>query len=178
MSKDEAMKKNWGYDPLIYAKGELTDMFYLPYFLSLYDSTTNEKITKANPVFTFGEIEAELKRIGYSNKIKVFKHFRPKIVIENVGKTSAENLSIQIDVKIPEQEWKTAFTSNAQITLSGGRVSTIFFDIDLPLNIPLPEQISFKISFTWNNIDSKNLSKIINAKWTTNDNFWSYENGE
>jgi hypothetical protein len=178
VSKDEAMNTNWGYDPLIYAKGEATNIFYLPYFLSLYDSTTNEKIAKANPVFTFSEIEAELKRIGHSNKIKVFKHFRPKFVIENVGKTSAENLSIQIDAKIPGQEWQPAFTSNAQITLSGGQVSTIFFDIDLPHNFPLSEQISFKITFSWIDIHLKNLSKIINTKWTTNDNFWSYESGE
>jgi hypothetical protein len=178
VSKDEAMNTNWGYDPLIYAKGEATNVFYLPYFLSLYDSKTNEKIANANPVFTFSEIETELKRIGYCNNIMVFKHFRPKFVIENMGKTSADNLSIQIDAKIPGQEWQPTFSSNVQITLSGGQVSTIFFDIDLPLNIPLPEQISFKITFSWIDIHSKNLSNIINSKWTTKDNLWSYENGE
>ena len=178
VTKDEAMKTNWGYDPLIYAKGEATNIFYLPYFLSLYDLTTNEKISKANPVFTFSEIEAELKRIGHSNKIMVFKHFKPKFEIENMGKISVENLSIQIDAKIPGQEWQSAFTSNAQITLSGGQVSTIITDFELPVNIALPAQISFKITFTWIDIHSKNLSKTINAKWTTNDNFWSYDSGK
>jgi hypothetical protein len=178
MSKDEALNTNWGYKPLIFLKGEATNRVYLPYFLSLYDCKTNKKITEANQIFTFSEIETELKRIGHSKDVKVFKQLRPKFVIENAGKVSAENLCIQIDSKIPGQEWQSAFTSNAQITLSGGQASTIFLDIELPLTIPLPEQISFKITFTWIDIHSKNLSKIINAKWTLNDNLWSYENSE
>ena len=35
-------------------------IFFLPFYLSMRDSSTNEPITRANPVFTIAEMEAEL----------------------------------------------------------------------------------------------------------------------
>lgn len=178
ITKEDALKTKWGYEPHIYAKGEATNLFSLPYFLSLHDLTTNERLTKVNPIFTIDEIEPELKRIGYTKEVTAYRYFKPKFTIENMGKTSTENLSIKVDAKLPGQEWLSAFTSNSKISLSSGQVSTFFIELELPLNIELPKHINFRINLNWKDIHSKSVSRLIDAKWTTNDNFWSYGNDE
>lgn len=178
VSKEEAMHTIWGYDPLIYAKGEATNIFFLPYYLSIHDSATNEKLSRANPVFTIEEVKVELKRIGQTNKVNIYKLFRPKFIFENMGKTSAKNVSIKVDAKFPNQEWQPAFTSNSTMALSGGQSSSIYFDFELPLKVEHPKQLNFRISIRWLDTNSKLVDKIIYAKWTSNDNFWSYDNGE
>jgi hypothetical protein len=176
VTKDEAMNIQWGYKPLIYVKAEATNIYTLPYYLSLYDSETNQRIARANPVFTITEAENELKRIDHKNKVFIFKFFRPLFIVENMGKTVAENLSIKVDAKLPNQEWQPAFTSNAIVNLSGGQTSLIYFDFELPFELELPKQINFRINFQWEDSNNKIFTKIIGAKWTTVDNFWSYEN--
>jgi hypothetical protein len=176
--KDEAMNIDWGYKPEIYAKGEATDIFFLPFYLSLRDSSTNEPIMRANPVFTIAEVEKELKRIGHKNKVFVFKHLKPKFVIENMGKTPVEDLNIQVDTKTPGQNWQSAFTSNSKLTLASGQTTTFFIEIEFPFEIELPKEINFSLSLEWKNIHGKSTSKKTYAKWTSEDNFWSYDNGE
>ncbi|MHA8061409.1 hypothetical protein PQG22_09050 [Aquirufa beregesia] len=178
VGKDEAMSTTWGYKPEIYAKGEASNVFFLPFYLSLHDSITNEVLKNANPVFTIGEVETEVKRIGHPNKVFVFKHFRPKFIIENMGNTSADNLAIRVDAKKSENEWQQVFNSTSKITLAGGQQSTFFIDFELPAEIEVPKQFNFRLSLEWINIHGKIESKIINTKWTSDDNFWSYDLGE
>jgi hypothetical protein len=175
LSKEEAMNIQWGYDPSIYGKGEASDRFVVPYYLSLRDANTNVLVPNTNPVFTLPEIEQELKRIDFKGKVIVYRLFKPKFEIENMGKTEIKELSINIDAKLPNQEWNRAFTSNAKINLTGSQKSTVFFSFEIPVEIILPEQISFKVHFNYLNYKNKKTEKIIGAKWTTNDNFWSYE---
>jgi len=178
VGQNEAMNIDWGYKPEIYAKGEASNIFFLPFYLSMRDSSTNEPITRANPVFTIAEMEAELKRIGHKNKVFIFKHLKPKFVVENMGKTSVEDLTIQVDAKIPGQECQSAFTSNSKMTLAGGQLSTFFIEIEFPFEIELPKEINFRLFLEWKNIHGKSASKKTYAKWTSADNFWSYDNGE
>jgi len=175
LTKEEAMSIQWGYDPHIYGKGEASDKFVIPYRLTLRDANTNELISNINPVFTFQEVEQELKRVGFKGKVKISKLFKPIFVIENMGKTEVRSLTIIIDAKLPEQEWNRAFTSNTPINLTGSQKSTVHFSFELPVETILPEQISFKIHFKYLDYNNKETEKIIGAKWTTNDNFWSYE---
>jgi hypothetical protein len=175
ISKEEAMSIPWGYDPTIYGKGEATDKFVVPYCLTLRDENTNELIPNTNPVFTIHEVEQELKRIGFTGKVKIYKQFKPKFEIENMGKTEVRELSIFIDAKLPNQEWSRAFTSNTKINLTGSQKSTVFFSFELPVAISLPEQISFKVHFNFLDYKNQKVEKVIGAKWTSNDNFWSYE---
>ena len=84
-------------------------------------------------------------------------------------------LSITIDAKLPNQNWERAFTSNSLINLNGAQTSLVYFSFELPIETLLPEQISFKIHFKYLNYKNIKTEKIIGAKWTTNDNFWSYE---
>ena len=175
LSKEEAMSTPWGYDPTIYGKGEASDKFVLPYYLTLRDAATNLLVPNVNPVFTLPEIEQELIRINFKGKVIVYRLFKPKFEIENMGKTEIKELSINIDAKLPNQEWNRAFTSNAKINLTGNQKSTVTFSFEIPVGIKLPDQISFKVHFNYLNYKSKIIEKIIGAKWTTNDNFWSYE---
>lgn len=174
ITAEEAHSTEWGYKPDIYAKGEATNNYTLPYHLIARDSANN-KIEGINQAFTIAEIEQELHRIHYEGKnVIVNKFFRPKFVFENMGKTETRELSISIDSKLPDQDWQNAFTSNASINLAGGHSSTVNFDFELPVNLKLPQQISFRVFLKFKDVNNKTIEKFINVKWTPNDNFWSY----
>lgn len=92
------------------------------------------------------DVDRELKRINYKeDTVTLAKLFRPNFVFENMGKTEAQDLSINISAKLPGQQWQEAFTSNARISLAGGQASTVYFDLELPFHTDLPEQVSFRI---------------------------------
>jgi hypothetical protein len=178
ITHDEAHNKNWGYNPLIYAKGEATDLYVLPYKLVARDSFNN-KIERVNSVYTLTEIQQELNRIQFKGKShSVAMLFRPKFTFENMGKTVTQELSIIIDAKLPKQSWQNAFTSNTTINLSGGQTTSVHFDFELPIGIELPPQISFRISLKYKDVNNEMVKKELFAKWTTTNNFWSYEEKE
>jgi hypothetical protein len=175
LNESEAHSTEWGYKPDIYGKGEAMDNYVLPYYLIVRDSTNN-KIEGINKAFTIVEIHQELQRINYKGKnIIINKFFRPKFVFENMGKTETKELTIKIDAKLPDQDWLNVFTSNTSINLAGGQSSAIVFDFELPLNLQLPRQISFKVFLKFKDVNDRSIEKFISVKWTTNDNFWSYE---
>lgn len=174
ITKDEAFKTQWGYEPLIYSKDETNNLFVLPYTLTARNVKTKERIN-INTSHTLAEIDQELKRINFHEQALLLKLFRPKFIIENMGKTEVRKLSIKIDAKLPNEEWHNAFTSSANINLAGSQTCTLFFDFEIPFDLKLPRQISFKIHMTFNDANGLNQEKVILAKWTTNDNFWSYE---
>lgn len=175
LTKEEAMNREWGYKPLVYEKGEASNLVVVPYCLTLRDATSNIPVPNINPVYTISEVEQELKRIGFSGKVRIFKLFKPTFRIENMGKTELKKLSITIDAKLPEQEWTRVFTSNSEINLNGSQISTVYFGFELPIEALLPEQIGFKVHFKYLNYKNNETEKIIGAKWTNEDNFWSYE---
>ena len=175
ITAEEAHSTEWGYKPDIYEKGEASNNYSLPYYLIARDSSNN-KIEGINKVFTLIQIKQELIRINYKGKnVIANKLFRPKFIFENMGKTDARELSINIEAKLPNQEWQNAFTSNASISLAGGQSSTVHFDFELPIDLELPQQISFKVFLKFKDVNNKSIEKFISVKWTPNDNFWSYE---
>jgi hypothetical protein len=109
-SKEEAMKTQWGYDPLLFEKGEATDKYVVPYYLTLRDVNTNKLLPNVNPVYTISEVDQVLKSIDYKGKVIINRLFKPKFGIENMGKTEVRELSIVIDAKLPNQEWNRAFS--------------------------------------------------------------------
>jgi hypothetical protein len=176
ISISEAQKLDWGYQPDLYGKGEATGIVYLPYYLSLYNPESNEKIPRVNQVFTIDEAKQELLRLDYRGDINVFKHFKPRITIENMGKTTAKDFTCSVHLKLPNIEWQNAFISNALINLSGGQQTQIMFEFEFPFDIQIPELLRCKIRFEWKNANGKIENKTIGAKWTSSDGIWSYEN--
>ena len=174
-SKEEAMNKQWGYEPTIYLKAETSNIVQVPYRLTLRDVNTNELVPNINSVFTIQEVKQEIARTGFKGDVRIYKLFKPRFEIENMGKTEVKELSITIDAKLPNKDWNRAFTSNAKINLAGSQKSMVHFSFELPIETILPEQISFKIHFNYLDYKNTRVEKNIGAKWTTNDNFWSYE---
>lgn len=174
LSKDQAFKMSWGYKPTIFGSGDLDDMYILPYRLVVRESLTNELISSINSCYTIEEVEAELTRIKFKGKVNVLREFTIKIELLNKGKTDVNDLGIQVDAKIDEEDWQSAFTSNAVIALSTEQNSTIHFKIEFPVQLSLPNVISLKIHMLYKDVHSNSLSKVVNAKWTSVDNFWSY----
>lgn len=176
ITKEQAFNTQWGYDPHIYATGEASNIFVLPYYLKLRKTDNNEDIQRSNPVFTIEEVRNELKRIDYRGKFSIYKLFRPKFEVENAGKTEINLKSINIDAKhANSDEWRRAFTSNTEITLAGNQKTTVHFDWEVPLNSTLPDQITYKIYFKYVNHNGKTIEKTVGVKWTSKDNYWSYE---
>jgi len=176
ISKDEAVNTNWGYDLLVFGAGELDDMYILPYRLIVRDVISNNIITAINSCYTIEEIQKELKRIDFKGNVHVFKTFTVKFELENRGKTDANDIEVKVMFKHDKIEWQEAFKSNAKIDLSAEQISTVLFEFDFPLEIKLPNEMFYKILIDYKNIHDKMSKKEINAKWSSNDNYWSYSN--
>jgi hypothetical protein len=174
LTKDEAMKTDWGYEASIYSSGETSDVVQIPYHLVARDLTTKEKVIGVNPVFTIQDVREELIRVGYKNKVFITRLFRPRFVFENIGKTDATDLLIEIDAKLPNEDWKNAFKANTLITLAASQTCTVTFDIELPIGTELPEALSFKVHLTFKDIHKEVIKRETKAKWTSSDNYWSY----
>lgn len=170
------MAKNWGYDPLIFGAGEFNEMYILPYKLTVRNAESNELITTINACYTIDEIKKELERVACKGNVHIYKNFKAKLEFENRGKTDANNLDIKIKAKHDNLEWQDAFTTNTKIILAADQITTTMFEFDFPINSKLPEELHFKILLNFDNIHDNNIDKEINAKWTSNDNFWSYNN--
>jgi hypothetical protein len=138
------------------------------------DITTKEKVDRFNPVFTVHEVAEELNRIGYKNKVFITRLFKPYFAFENLGKTNAIDLMIEIDAKLPNEEWKSAFKANTTITLVPSQPNNVTFDMELPIELPLPAALNFRIRFSYKDVNNNIIKTEIKAKWTSNDNYWSY----
>jgi len=174
LTKDEATKTNWGYDPLIYSLGESYNIFQIPYRLVARDSTTRERVARVNPVFTLQEMNDELGRIGYNGEVFITRLFRPIFILENTGKTDAIDLSIEILSKTANEEWHSAFKSNTLIKLAGSQSSLVSFDVEFPIQAQLPPALNFRVELSYKDIHDNLIKTEIKVKWTSNDNFWSY----
>ncbi len=174
VTNEEAQKMNWGYDPLIYSSGETFDLFQIPYHLVARNITSKEKIKNVNPVFTLQEMEIELARVGYKGKINLTRLFRPRFILENTGKTDANDLDIEIFAKPENGEWHSAFKSNTLVKLVGSQTSTVYFDIEFPIERQLPTALNFKVELAYKDVHSNLIKTETKAKWTSNDNYWSY----
>jgi hypothetical protein len=178
MTKDEALKIDWGYDANIYVKGDGSEVAYIPYFLRIRKDQSGEILPNVNPVLKISEISSELQRIKYAEKVKIYKVFKPSLIIENTGKTIADQLSIKIQAKTKGQDWQNAFNSNSIISLAGDQSTSVYFEIEFPIYAQMPEDILLKIQIQWVDIHSTKQSKIINAKWSSKNNQWSYISDE
>ncbi len=179
LTTEEAKNTNWGHNAYIFKKEE-TDLFYMPYHLSLVDKLTNKKLENTNPIFTIDEAVLELKRLDKKvNKVSIQQSFRAKMIIENLGKTPARNLSITVDAKLPNEQWQNAFIPNSKLNLAGSQSTTIFIDFGFPLELGLPSTVHLKTTFAWfDETRKQEMTKTTMTKWTSKDNFWSHDNLE
>jgi hypothetical protein len=178
MTKIEAFETDWGYDPNIYVKGDGSEVAYVPYFLRMRNDKNGEILPNVNPVLKISEVTNELQRIKYTEKIKISKVFKPSLIIENIGKTIADELSINIQAKVQDQDWQNAFNSNSIISLAGGQGTSVQFEIEFPIYAEIPEDILFQIQMKWIDLHSTKQTKVINAKWSSKNNQWSYIRNE
>lgn len=174
LSSIEAQNTIWGYNPTIYAIGEATDRFTLPYFLKLRNAKNNLPIPNTNPIFTIEEAQSELIRLGTNEDVIISKIFSIKIEIENLGKTEIKNFSIQIDAKLMDQVHQNIFQSKSKISLACNQKINLTCTLEIPIALDLPEEILLKIHLNYSNFKNENIFKTISPIWTAHDNYWSY----
>lgn len=174
LTRDEAFSTNWGYDPLILGSPEAWGKFRLVYFLQLRDPTTGTPIPKANPVFSLAEVETEVRRLGISQPVAVFRAFRPVFVFENIGKSEVTDCRIRIDMRLPSNDWQTAFESNTAVRIPPAQSVNVSFDFAIPLEQAIPNELSFKINVQFKNIHGQLRSREIVASWESQRDYWFY----
>jgi hypothetical protein len=174
VTKDDALKTEWGYKPVLYQKTGSFNHYVLPYFISIYKKDSNQRVSNANISFTINQIVAELNKLKIkSEDVILYRLFRNVMVIENIGKTNAKKIFSTVKAKMDNQ-WVDAFTANTKIELSTNQTSSISFDIELPLFKDIPQELDFIIYLEWENTNNKKEKKSIAVKWTSQDNYWSY----
>ncbi len=173
LTLDEAKKTKWGYNLKYYSKGETIDKFIIPFYLIAKDKV-GHKVENIYPVFTISEMKNELKRLNIKSPVGSYKRFKPKFTIENMGKTEARNLTIDIEAKLPKENWQNAFSDKAVVNLAASQSSSVSFEFDNNVAIELPDQILCRIHLKYQDSNNKNFKKVVHAKWTSNDNIWSY----
>ncbi len=100
--------------------------------------------------------------------------FRPRFVLENVGKTAVSDLTINVQMRLPPGGWQQAFASHTAISLAGSQSANFSFDFSLPLETELPDQINFQLGLRFHDVHGKTVNKQVIASWNTNDNSWFY----
>ena len=179
MPKEEALSTDWGYNPVIYDNGDGAQTF-LPYRLIARDQN-GKQIDNINPVFTVNDLNKEINRLikigdlpaNFSNA-SIHKLFRTRFVIENLGKTTAKNVEASVFSKFSSQDWTNTNLQSPKLTLSAGQQSTISINLELPLNVDLPSDISFKILLKFQDVNNNSKQKEVIGKWDTYNNLWSY----
>lgn len=177
LARDEAFSINWGYDPLILGSHEAWNRFRLLYFLQLRDPATGSPIPHINPVFTLVEAEAEVKRVGIKQPVALFRAFRPTFIFENLGKTEVADCRITIHMRLTDAEWRPAFSSNAPVRIPAGQAVNVSFDFAIPLEQPIPKQITFKIGIEFFDIHRRHHSREVVASWESERDYWFYGTG-
>lgn len=176
MTKEEALKTQWGYEPLIVGSPEAWNKLTLPYFLQLRDMATGVVVPHTNPVFTVGEAEAEARRVGFNSPVVLFRAFRPVFIFENGGKTEATDCNIQVSIKLGDDVWKPAFASNAPVRIPVAQSVNVSFDFAVPLQVAIPDVIRFKIQTEFSDISGKRPKRELVAGWESKRNYWFYGN--
>jgi hypothetical protein len=177
LAQEEALSTDWGYEPLIFSSPEGWGKFRLVHFLQLRVPTTGEVHAHSNPVFTVTDAEAEAKRVGAGLPVSLYRAFRPMFIFENTGKTEADEWRVRIDLKLGQGEWQPAFTSNAPVRMAAGQTVNVSFDFSMPLQLPVPRELDFRISAQFKDIHGRERLYNIVAVWESQRNYWTYGAG-
>jgi hypothetical protein len=175
LTKTEAFSIEWGYDPLILSSPEIYGRFRLLYCLQPRDPATGSPISKANPVFTLPELENELKRLDINQAVEVVRLFRPVFVFENIGKTEVTDWQVKIDLRLPNSNWQRAFESDTALRIPPTQNINVSFDFAIPLEQPIPDVLSFRISTVFKDIHGQQvLPETTIVSWESQRNYWFF----
>jgi hypothetical protein len=177
LTQEEAFSTDWGYEPLLFSSPEGWGKFRLVHFLQLRAPATGEVQARSNPVFTVKDAEVEANRVGAHIPVLLYRAFRPIFIFENTGKTDADEWRVRIDLKLGQGEWQSAFTSNAPVHMAAGQSVNVSFDFAMPLQVPVPKELDFRISAQFKDIHGREQVQNIVAVWESQRNYWTYGAG-
>ncbi len=173
VTKEIAMSTNWGYTPNIYGS-EVDNQYVIPYKLIVIERSTSKPMTNINGCFTIDEVRRELERVKAKGDFIIVKHFEPKFEIRNKGKTDATILELTIDIKKNDLEWETIYKTESKVVLVVDQISTIELEMHYPVDMPVPDEIFYRIKIIYLDIHGNKVEKIENLKWISKINSWGY----
>lgn len=173
-TSEEIKQKKWGYNQKFYAKpGSLSEI--VMYHILIAKDSAGQIIENINPVFTIPDLILELKRINFERQVFVFKKFNPRFTFENMGKTEAKNLLINIEAKLPDANWVNVSPQNARINMAANQSSSTDFILMIPVKEEIPKIIECRVTFEFQGVEGKYFKKIIETKWESSNNQWTYK---
>ncbi|MFC2134018.1 hypothetical protein ACFLTH_05320 [Bacteroidota bacterium] len=177
LTKEEALKIEWGYKPLIYTGTRYKtikpeSLVLLNYIVAC--NTKGEIINSINPFFTLSEGESALKQISSKDSVSYFKVLCPTFEFQNIGKTEARSLSILVDYLSFEERWIRLVQTYESIILPSGEAIHVNSDLLCPLDYKLPAKLLFKVNIDYETYSNNLVHKEINVKWLKETNEWAY----
>lgn len=168
----EQMKTiNFGYEVFYITNFDDSNSMMLPYSLIARDEA--KEYIPGKIIHTLGEIQQMLIQIKATNKVEIFKSFKPEIVLENNGKTDVKNLNLKIVCKYFDSEWRPAFSNSSPLILSAGKETSIKLRLDFGLEQRLPPYVFYKLSMNYQDVNDTVHEKVINVMWRTQDDTWN-----
>jgi len=171
---EDAKKIAWGYDPLVHTDKENLDFCTISYYLAVLDETGNE-LDKINPVLTLQDLQNELQRIGYptTSPVTVLKMFNARFTIENIGKTTAQESTIVVEMQYSNRGWKMLSSSErSKISLSPGLPSTYYAHFFFDIRLEIPKEVFFQVTLNYKSVEGKIVSKLVPLSWSSSKNAW------
>lgn len=171
---DEIKHKKWGYEQKFYAKpGSLSEV--IMYHILIAKDSAGQIIENINPVFTIPDIINELKRIKYKGPVSILKKYNPMFTFENMGKMEAKNLLISIEARVPGEDWVNVSPVKTRFNMAAGQLNSTSFYLEIPVKHEIPKKIECRITFEFQGVEDKNLKKVVETKWESSNNLWSFQ---
>ncbi len=173
ITASQAMTRNWGYVPEIFA-GELKDEFLLLSTLKLRTLKDDQPLDAV--ASTVQEAENEVKRLGLASQVKLAKTLRPFFQFENIGKTTAYKTKISVDILdaiSPQKEWRRAFEANSQPDVGVGQLTSAYFDVGLPGD-GIIGALLFRVNTEFEDSKGVKRSSITEFSWDAKANYWHH----
>jgi len=173
---EEANQKGfWGYN-LSFHRDDSDNLYKITSTLAAFYMDTKKPIHGFNSVFRLSEALEQLKAKGINNNYIILKHFVVAFQFENLGKTDANNVKIKISVENPnDKAWQDAFEQIDGTDLTPGVPIYSRVGYNLPLDMPHPSNINYKIELSYKDDNNNEYLKTFKTTYDSENNAWSYK---
>jgi len=163
-SEEELKNTKWGYkvglQPIL-EDNKVSKLYSLPSRLIAYDPTNKRPYPNVTGL-TLDEIQSKLQNSqGLPNSVIPAKQFQLQWRLQNVGATAVSDFKIAVDKKLPDSEQWEESDWGQPAEVGPGRIVSKLLDLFAPVNLALPEKMSFRVRLEYVNIENDKIERSI-----------------
>jgi len=99
--------------------------------------------------------------------------FNARFTIENIGKTTAQESTIVVEMQYSNRGWKMLSSSErSKISLSPGLPSTYYAHFFFDIRLEIPKEVFFQVTLNYKSVEGKIVSKLVPLSWSSSKNAW------